>query len=102
MTAIPASVTAETTDDAIEITLRRLQSHDLTPVETEKDLLLLFDAELGEHLKPELTKYISDIAEQVRSGALDAADAASDVCQMISFWLTRSDDLHNPLDISGE
>lgn len=102
MTAIPASLTAETTDDAIELTLRRLQSHELTSTETEKDLLLLFDAELGEHLKPELTRYISDMAEQVRSGTLDAPDAASDVRQMISFWLTRSDNLHNLLDLGNE
>jgi hypothetical protein len=102
MTAIPASLTAETTDDAIQLTLQRLQCRELTPTETEKDLLLLFDAEMGEHLKPELTRYISDLAEQVRTGALDPDDAASDIRQMIGFWLARSEDLPDLLVLAEE
>jgi len=102
MTAIPAALTADTDDQAIALTLARVSARTLTPLEAEKDLLLFFDAEVSPDNKAHLLGYLSAIARQVERGQLTAEDAASDIKEMIGFWLSRSEDLQHLLDLGVE
>ncbi len=102
MTAIPAALNTDTDDEAIALTLERFRAHELTPAEAEKDLLLLFDAEIHPARRNQLKEYITKISALVASGELDLDDAASDIRQMISYWLSQSEDLSVLLDIGVE
>lgn len=102
MTAIPAALVADTDEKAIALTLERLSGHALTPLEAEKDLLLFFDAEVSTDNKGQLLRYLSAMARQVERGELSAEDAASDIKEMIGFWLSRSEDLQHLLDLGTE
>lgn len=102
MTAIPAALTADSDDQAIVLTLERVSARSLTPLEAEKDILLFFDAEVAPDQKAQLLRYVAAIVRQVESGELDAQDAASDVREMIKFWLSRSEDLQHLLDLGVE
>jgi hypothetical protein len=102
MTAIAAVLTTHSDDEAILLTLKRLRTHALTGLEAEKDLLLLFDAEVDRERVPLLARYIADLAGKVGRGELPAADAASDLREMITFWLARSEDLQHLLVLGVE
>jgi hypothetical protein len=79
MTAIPAALAIDSDDQAILLTFERLRTHALTPAEAEKDLILLFDAEVDRAQVPLLTKYIADMSERIGKGKLEPQDAASDL-----------------------
>jgi len=102
MTAIPAALNAGSDDQAILLTLERFRAHELTAPETEKDLLLLFDAEVDREREPQLTKYVADVAQKVGSGELDASDAASDIREMMNYWLKQSGDLEHLLVLGDD
>jgi hypothetical protein len=102
MTAIPATLSVDNDTQAIALTLERLQSRALTPIEAEKDLLVLFDADVGADNRVQLLHYISGLSAKVEKGELDAQDAASDIKEMIGFWLARSDDIQHLLEIGSE
>lgn len=102
MTAIPAALSTDTDEMAIALTLGRYRAHALTPAEVEKDLLLLFDAEIHPARRNQLKDYITKISGLVATGELELEDAASDIRQMISYWLTESEDVGELLEIGGE
>ncbi len=102
MTATPAALNTETDEQAIALTLERFRAHALTPAEVEKDLLLLFDAEVHPARRNQLKEYITKISGLIASGELELDDAASDIRQMVTYWLSQSEDLGELLEIGGE
>jgi hypothetical protein len=102
MTAIPAALGAANDEEAIALMLERYRAHSLTPAEVEKDLLLLFDAEIHPARRNQLKEYITDISNKVASGELESEDAASDVRQMIGYWVSQSEDLSELLELGSD
>ncbi|MFT4077509.1 MAG: hypothetical protein QM647_18425 [Asticcacaulis sp.] len=102
MTTIPAALTTSSPIEAIELTLQRLWGRDLTVREAETDLLLLFDADAAPGQREDLKQYVSDLSARVVTGDLEPADAASDIQQIMQYWITNSADLPELLHLGYE
>jgi len=102
MTAIPATLTADTDDQAIVLTLERMRVHEITSNEAEKDLLLFFDAEIERENRPQLATYLREISSKVQTGELETEDAASDIRTLMNYWLKESADLPELLSMGAD
>lgn len=87
MTAIPATLTAAGTADAVEITLAGLRQNSLTETETRDDILLFFDIDLTVEQARRMSDYLNRVLCTVRAGDMSADEAARDIRQVMDAFL---------------